>query len=132
MLETELYPPVRDYFVQMGYTIDAEVKDLDVLGICEDQSVVVELKNALNLKVITQSALRQKIFDWVYVAIWAPKNMRHQTFKDKLYLLKRLGIGLIVVSPHSLRVEILHEPMMHPIEEYQRRNRRKKRKSSTS
>ncbi len=128
MTETDLYAPVQKYFAQLGYTIDAEVKDLDVLCIREEQSVVIELKNELNLKVITQSALRQKMFDWVYVAIWTPKNMRQQAFKDKVYLLKRLGIGLILVSPHALSVDIYHEPMIHPIEEYQRRNRKKKKK----
>ena len=128
MRETELYEPIRMYFSHMGYTIDAEVQGIDVLCIKEDESLAIELKNQLNLKLITQGALRQKMFDLVYVAIWTPKNLRKHEFVDKLYLLKRLGLGLILVSPMSLKVEIYHDPIMHPIEEYQRRHRKHKKR----
>ncbi len=129
MKETDLYEPVRDFFSRLGYTIDAEVKGIDILCVRDDESIAIELKNQLNLKLIIQGALRQKMFDLVYVAIWTPKNLRQHEFKDKLYLLKRLGLGLIVVSLKTLDVEVYHDPIMHPIEEYQRRNRIKKKKA---
>ncbi len=128
MKEAELFPPIHEYLTGLGYTLDGEVKDIDMFGVRDGQSIVIELKNQLNLKVITQSALRQKICDTVYVGIWMPKNLREHGFKDKVYLLKRLGIGLILVSPNTYHVEIYHEPVIHPIEEYQRRQRKKKKR----
>lgn len=75
----------------------------------DDESVAVELKVTLDFKAVQQAALRRKITDHVFIGIFKPKNMNSHSFKDKTYLLKRLGIGLIVVSKRSKMVELVNQ-----------------------
>lgn len=128
MKESELFDPICDYYRQMGFEVDGEVKSIDM--VChhkkEDVTVVIELKNTINLKLITQAALRQKLFDYVYVGVWTPKNLRSKDHQNKVYLLKRLGIGLIYVSPKLGKVSIAHEPLADELLIYQQRNKRKR------
>ncbi len=128
MKESELFNPICDYYRKMGFEVDGEVKTIDM--VCHHRkkeiTVVIELKNTLNLKVITQAALRQKLFDYVYVGVWTPKNLRSKEHQNKVYLLKRLGIGLIYVSPKLHSVSIAHEPLADELLVYQQRNKRKR------
>ena len=50
MKETDLYKPVKELFEKMGYTVNGEVKDMDVTAVRGDELVVVELKTALTLR----------------------------------------------------------------------------------
>lgn len=59
--------------------------------------------------------MRQKITDFVYIGIFRPKDLRSSSFRDKLYLLKRLGIGLIVVSKRSKIVETERADIMNGV-----------------
>ncbi|MBR4277164.1 MAG: hypothetical protein IKQ28_01900, partial [Lachnospiraceae bacterium] len=49
----------------------------------------------------------------------------------KLYLLKRLGIGLLLVSKRSLEVQVANEPVVTELSVYQRQNQNKKKKLNT-
>jgi len=98
MLEKELFIPIKEYFESLGYTVDGEVLNVDLVAIKDKTSVAVELKTSINFKVFEQAALRQKQIDLVYIAVPKQKNLRKKSFINKLYLLKRLGIGLIFVS----------------------------------
>lgn len=128
MKESELFNPICNYYEQMGFEVDGEVKSIDM--VChhreQDVTIVIELKNTINLKVITQASLRQKLFDYVYVGVWTPKNLRSKDHLNKVYLLKRLGIGLIYVSPKLHSVSIAHEPLADELLVYQQRNKRKR------
>ena len=127
MQEKDLFVPIKTYFEQYGYVCDGEVNEIDLYMEKEDSGVAVELKLTLDFKSVQQAALRQKITDIVYIGIVRPRDMFSHSFKDKLYLLKRLGIGLIVVSPKSKAVEIINEPVVSELSVYQSRNKNKKK-----
>jgi hypothetical protein len=128
MKETALYTPVKHLFESLGYEVQAEVEEIDVLATKGDAFVIIELKKELNLKLIVQGAQRQKLGEVVYVAIGKPsyKVRMSNVFKEKVYLLKRLGIGLIFVnfkeSGHVATIE--EEPMIFDLKKSQRLNKR--------
>lgn len=125
-MEKDLFLPIKTYFEEFGYTCDGEVNDIDLYMEKGEESVAVELKQTFDFKALQQAALRQKITDHVYIGIFKPKDLFSRSFKDKLYLLKRLGIGLIVVSKKSKTVEIVCEPVVTELSSFQARNRGKK------
>jgi len=125
MKESDLFFPVKEFFEGMGYTVDGEVGGMDMLMVKDQQYIGVELKNELNFKLVLQGAKRQKEFEQVYIAIWTPKSLFSKSFKDKIYLLNRLGLGLMTVSSKSKRVSIITEPVVHPLKNYRTRNKRK-------
>lgn len=100
MKETDLYLPVKTLFTTLGYEVNGEVKNIDVTAIKGDDMIIVELKTAFNLKLILQAIDRQRITDQVYIAIPRPKSKHriNKPFKEKEYLLRRLGLGLIFVA----------------------------------
>lgn len=113
MYEVDLYEPVQGYFSNLGFNVHAEVNDCDVAAVKEEQLVIVELKLALNITLLTQAAKRQKITPDVYIAIPKPKySLRKRKWRDLVHLMRRLELGLIVVSfegkiPH---LQVVHEP----------------------
>lgn len=125
-MEKDLFEPIKAYFEKYGYICDGEVNDIDLYMEKDDESVAVELKQTLDFKSVQQAALRQKITDYVYIGIFKPKDLYRSSFKDKLYLLKRLGIGLIVVSKRSKAVEIVSDPVVTELSFYQSHNKRGK------
>ncbi len=130
-MERDLFLPIKEYFEGYGYTCDGEVNDIDLYMEKDEDCVAVELKQTLDFKSVQQAALRQKLVDTVYIGTFRPKDMRSSAFRDKLYLLKRLGIGLIVVSPRTKRVEIVSEPIVSELSSFQARNLGKKRALKT-
>ena len=130
-MEKDLFQPIKQYFEALGYVCDGEVNDIDLYMEKGAESVAVELKQTLDFKAVQQAALRQKITDFVYIGIFRPKDLRSGSFRDRLYLLKRLGIGLIVVSPKTFRVEVVNEPVVCELSSFQRRNSRKRRALSS-
>ena len=118
MLEKQLFQPIKELFESDGFMVDGEVRKIDMLCMKDDVSVAVELKKELNLKVIIQAALRQKTIDIVYVGIFSPKSLHNKRFKEKLYLLKRLGIGLIIVAPRSLEASVYQDPLVSEVPDY--------------
>ncbi len=145
-LEKDLFGPIKEYFENKGYVCDGEVADIDLFAekipaeklsakkrkkAAEEDGpdkIVVELKVNLDFRSVQQAAQRQKMFETVYIGIFRPKDFSSRSFKDKLYILKRLGIGLIVVSKRSKEVQIVSEPKVSELSEYQRANKRKAEK----
>lgn len=125
-MEKELFSPIKKYFEAFGYVCDGEVKDIDLYMEKGDESVAVELKQTLDFKSVQQAALRQKVTDYAYIGIFKPKDLHSRSFQDKLYVLKRLGIGLIVVSKRSKNIEIVSEPVVSELSAFQKSNKRKK------
>ena len=124
-MEKDLFKPIKEYFEGFGYVADGEVCDIDLYMEKEGSSVSVELKQSLDFKAIIQAALRQKISDTVFIGIFRPKDLFSKSFQNKIYLLKRLGIGLIVVSKRTLDIEIVSEPVVSELSKYQISNKNK-------
>lgn len=125
--ETDLFLPVQTFLSQQGYCVRAEVRHCDITAVKGDELIVVELKKSLNLSLLIQAAERQKFADSVYVAVASfPGRSMPRNFKGACHLLKRLELGLILVTflKTKTRVEILFHPS-----EYKRRNQRKTRQS---
>lgn len=125
-MEQDLFTPIKEYFEAFGYTCDGEVHDIDLYMEKEHESVAVELKQTLDFKAVKQAALRQKVTDHVFIGIFKPSNLNSRAFRENIYLLNRLGIGLIVVSKRSFAVEIVAEPVESELSAYKARNKGKK------
>lgn len=119
MKETDLYEPVKQLFTKLGYQVYAEVNDIDVMVVKDDQIIAIELKTSFNLKLILQAITRQKISDNVYVAIPRPKYKQRlsKSFKEKELLLRRLELGLILVATDvkSPYAQIVFDPKPYDI-----------------
>ena len=126
-MERDLFKPIKSFFEEQGYVCDGEVNDIDIFMQKEEDSVAVELKQTLDFRAIQQAALRQKIVETVYIGTFMPKDRNSSSFRDKLYLLKRLGIGLIAVGKRSGTVTILSEPVVSELSVFQARNKGKKK-----
>ncbi|PKM50466.1 MAG: hypothetical protein CVV02_11030 [Firmicutes bacterium HGW-Firmicutes-7] len=100
MKESDLYMPVKNLFTQLHYEVNGEVKNIDVTAIKGNDIIIIELKSTFSLKLVLQAIERQRITDQVYVAIPRPqfKQRLKKSFKEKEYLLRRLGVGLILVA----------------------------------
>ncbi len=129
MKESDLFEPIKIHFETLGFKVDGEVGDCDMLMTDGQEHIVIELKNDLNFKLFLQGVKRQKVFEKVYLAIWSPKNLSSKLFRDKVYLLNRLGLGLILVSKRAKKVNIYYEPIVHPVENYRIRNKKVKKRN---
>lgn len=126
-MEKELFGPIKDFFTKQGYTCDGEVDGIDLYMEKDGETVAVELKVSLDFKVVIQAALRQKLVDTVYIGTFTNRNVRSSAFRDKVYLLKRLGIGLILVSKRSKAVSIMNEPVVRELKTFRSSNTSKRR-----
>lgn len=130
MEEKDLYLPVKTLFTSLGFTVHGEVKTVDVVAIRDDLVVAIELKKDLSLHLIAQGAYRQRLTDHVYIAVPTPtkRSLKGAAYKDKVYLLKRLGIGLIFVtfSKKKNTSTIILEPNLLDIKASQSRNKKRK------
>jgi len=133
MKETALYAPVKELFESLGYDVQSEVLDMDVVATKDEEMIVIELKKELNLRLIVQGAQRQKLSKIVYVAIQKPsyKIRMSKSFQEKVFLLKRLGIGLIYVNfKESGTVATIEEdPIIFDLKQSQRLNKRTKERA---
>jgi len=115
-LESDLYAPVKALLEGQGYAVKGEVRGCDVVGVRgREPPVIVELKRAFGLALVLQGIDRLALSDVVYLAIGSwPKEMRHVK-----KLCRRLGLGLLVVSPEQ--VDIVLDPAPYK----PRKNKRK-------
>ncbi|MDY0074432.1 MAG: DUF2161 family putative PD-(D/E)XK-type phosphodiesterase [Acholeplasmataceae bacterium] len=109
MKETDLFIPVRNLLMEWGYDVQGEVLAADVFAVKEENIIIIELKLAISLKLIYQAIERQKVTPSVFIAIPKQVASSHRRKNDHFFtLLKRLGLGLIVVSGN--KAEMLLEP----------------------
>jgi len=99
MRETDLYEPLKSYFVAQGYEVKSEITDCDLVAVRRDEPpVIVELKLRLSLALVIQGTDRQAMTDAVYIAVLASKSPRWRgQLRDGVRLCRRLGLGLITV-----------------------------------
>lgn len=99
ILEVDLFKPVSDFLIELGYMVRSEVKDCDIAAVKDEELVIVELKRNLSVDLLAQAAKRQKSADIVYMAVPKPKRlMGNSKWKDIIHLVRRLELGLILVS----------------------------------
>jgi len=124
--ETDLYPPVRDFLVEQGFTVRGEVRGCDVTAVKGEHVVVVELKLGLTLDLLLQGVRRQKVADLVYVAVPRPANKVHEArLRACLPLLRQLELGLLLVDLRDARPSL--DVTLQPVPFQRRRNPRERR-----
>ncbi len=121
LAETDLYPPLKTWLEAAGYTVHGEVGGCDLAARRGDELVLIEIKLAVNLDLVLQVVRRQEAAASVYAAVPPPRSAGKR-WRELARLLKRLEVGLVLVSPASGRVEVA----FHPI-----RQERRIRKSAT-
>ena len=127
--EEDLYKPIYEYLSDLGYKVRSEVSHCDIAAVKGDELLVVEMKKSLNLDVILQATLRQKLADMVYVAVPKPgRDLFSKRWNNLSYLLKRLQLGLMVVSlkdDYSC-VEVVFEPAAFDMVKSKKQSKKKK------
>lgn len=128
LLEVDLYKPIQTYFLKEGYEVYGEVKDCDITAVKDEELVVIELKLTLNVDLLIQATKRQRLTDIVYIAIPNPKNKRSKRWADICHLVRRLELGLIIVSFSGKRpiTEIVFHPNSFDRKKSLRQNKRKR------
>ncbi len=96
--ETDLYPPIAALLTAQGFTVRGEVAHCDLTAVRGDELVIVELKCSANLEVLIQATARQAATRGVYVALPRPADLRAARWRGVRRLLRRLELGLILVS----------------------------------
>ncbi len=113
--ETDLYPPLRAYLTAQGYTVRGEVKHCDIAAVKGDDLIVIEMKLALNLALLSQAVRRQQMTDSVYLAVPRPPNHAKwlRQMRGAFRVLRRLELGLLLVSlkPGRPAVEVVFHPL---------------------
>jgi len=126
--EEDLYDPLRKWLVNNGYDVQAEVQSCDVVAIKDDEMTIIELKKSFNLQLVYQCMERQKIGKYVYAAIAAPSKskIKNKNLKKAETLLRKLGIGLILISLYSTSslVEVRIEPKISTTKKNARKKKR--------
>lgn len=99
MKEADLYPALKAYLQAQGYAVKAEIGACDIMAVRGDEPpLIVEMKTGFNLSLLLQGVQRQVLSDTVYLAVPAPKKAWPARYKDIIALLRRLGLGLLVVG----------------------------------
>jgi hypothetical protein len=125
LAETSLYAPVKAFLEGQGYTVKGEVGRCDVVARRGDEPIViVELKTTLNLELLLQGVERLSLADTVYLAVPSPRGTS-PLFDRRLHkLLRRLGLGLLLVHPPDGRGQVV-EAILDPLPYLPRRNKRR-------
>lgn len=122
--ETDLYEPVRDWLAARGYTVRGEVKGCDIAATKGEDLIRIELKRGFTTDLLLQAVDRQRAADSVYVALPRPQRGRNTSrWRGIEHLLRRLEIGLLLVSPGTGRVEAA----LHPLPFERRRDKKTRR-----
>lgn len=112
MLEREMYGSVRQFLEELGFDVQAEVKDCDVVARKDSELVIVEMKKNLTVRLLTQAVQRQRLGAAVYAAVLKPSRYRNdKKHKELLELFRRLGLGLLYVTPELNLTEVA----LHPV-----------------
>lgn len=126
MLEKDLYQSIKNHLEKLGFQVKAEVLDADITAVKDDSVIIVEMKKTLNTTLMYQGTKRQRISDYVYLAIVKPtiKQLRTKQFREKLHLVRTLQLGLMFVNVDKGTVETFLDPQNYT----RKRNKIKKRK----
>ncbi|MBT2692015.1 DUF2161 family putative PD-(D/E)XK-type phosphodiesterase [Bacillus sp. ISL-55] len=126
LLEADLYEPIRKHFIKHGYRVNGEVHDCDLTAVKDEELIIVELKLNLNIDLLLQATRRQRLTDLVYIAIPKPKRISRKRWNDIIQLVKRLELGLIIVSFSGNRISVEFKVHPEPYKRMTSKNTRKK------
>lgn len=129
ILEVDLFKPVSDFLIEQGFTVRSEVKDCDIAAFKDEELVIVELKRNLSVELLAQGVKRQKSAELVYIAVPKPKKLiGNSKWRDIIHLIRRLELGLILVSFKGDRgvVEIAVQPVPFDRDRSIRANKKKR------
>ncbi|WP_226666388.1 DUF2161 domain-containing phosphodiesterase [Metabacillus litoralis] len=127
--ESDLYKPIQQHFIREGYKVYGEVKDCDMAIVKDDELIVIELKLNLSVDLLIQATKRQKLTDLVYIAIPKPRyNLRSKRWTDICHLVRRLELGLIIVSfvGNRKQLDVVCHPASFDRKKSNSRNKRKR------
>jgi hypothetical protein len=120
--ETDLYPPVKAFLERQGYTVKAEIGRCDVVARRGDgPPLIVELKSVFNLSLLLQGVDRLAASHTVYLAV---PNADALADRRVHKLLRRIGLGLLVVHPPTRKGRLV-EAVLDPLPYAPRRNKRR-------
>lgn len=122
--ESDLYLPIKNFLLNLGYQVKGEIKDCDIVAIKDDSLIIIELKLALNIPLLLQAVERFSLADNVYIAIPKQCTIFKKQSKQVKKLIARLGLGLIIVDMQEKQqyVEVVHDPKDYT----PRKNKRKR------
>ena len=124
-VETSLYAPVKAFLEGQGYTVKGEIGRCDVVARRGDEPpVIVELKTGFNLELLLQGVHRLSLADTVYLAVPSPRGASPLFDRRLRQLLRRLGLGLLLVHPPSPRGQTV-EAILDPLPYRPRQNKRR-------
>jgi hypothetical protein len=113
ILEKDMYEPIRNFFIDQGFDVRAEVNHCDVCAMKDEELVIIELKRNLSIELLLQAVKRQKTADFVYLAVPKPKKRTTTSkWRDICHLIRRLELGLILVTVRKSKSVI--EVAVHP------------------
>lgn len=112
MEESAMYSIIKTHLESLGFLVKAEIDAVDIMAVKDNKTLLIEMKKALTLSLIHQGIQRQKLSDYVYLAIFKPseKTLQSNTFKEKKVIIKRLGLGLMVVDVKHKQLTFLVDP----------------------
>jgi len=110
--ETELYPPVKNFFVSRGYEVKAEVKGCDLVAYRADLAdpVIAEMKKTFTLPLLLQGIDRQKTGAEVWLAVErnrTKKGAHNQRFSEITQLCRRLDLGFLTVTFYRTKEPVI-------------------------
>lgn len=107
MAESDLYHPIKTLLSIQGYTVKGEIGACDIVAMRGDEPpVIVEMKTGLTMALLLQGVDRLSISDAVYLAVpRLPGRGRKDATRIK-GMLRRLGLGLIVVKDGVAEVRL--------------------------
>lgn len=113
LLETTLYPPVKRFLEDRGFTVKGEIGGCDIVAVKAGDPpllVVCELKMIFNLELVLQAVDRAAACDEVWLAARFSRQGKGRE-GDARYrnLCRRLGFGMLGVTDAG-HVEILVSP----------------------
>ncbi|SOH93047.1 hypothetical protein SAMN06273572_101901 [Monaibacterium marinum] len=99
MAESDLYHPIKTLLSAQGYTVKGEIGPCDIVAMRGDEPpVIVEMKTGLTMALLLQGVDRLAMSEAVYLAVpRLPGRSRKDATRIK-GMLRRLGLGLIVVK----------------------------------
>jgi hypothetical protein len=99
--ETDLFEPVKNWFLENGYEVYAEVTAPmligrpDVVARKRPVTICVELKKSISFELLYQALERKRYFNYVYIGIPKRKSIIPYLAQD---ILRREGIGVFEID----------------------------------
>ncbi len=116
--ETELYPPVKNFFEMRGCEVKAEVRGCDLVAVhpADQAMTIVEMKRIFTLPLLLQGVDRQRTGALVWLAVErnrAKRGAHNQRYHELTALCRRLRLGFMTVTFYKTKppvVEVWCEP----------------------